>query len=103
MNQQLDEIVVTRWVKEYPETSGQFRAFCTATRCADPPLLRLPLPELIAQFAQETYSADLIFLLVQNIERFNFESSNGYRPDIQSSPASNRGPAANNGIYMCWG
>lgn len=33
-----------------------------------------PLPELIAQLAQETYSTDLLLLLVQNIARFDFEA-----------------------------
>ncbi|KAH7912923.1 mo25 protein [Hygrophoropsis aurantiaca] len=33
-----------------------------------------PLPELIAQLAQETYSTDLLLLLIQNIARFDFES-----------------------------
>ena len=33
-----------------------------------------PVPELIAQLAQETYSTDLLLLLVQNIARFDFES-----------------------------
>lgn len=33
-----------------------------------------PVPELIAQLAQETYSTDLLLILVQNIARFDFES-----------------------------
>ena len=33
-----------------------------------------PAPELIAQLAQETYNTDLLFLLVQNIPRFEFEA-----------------------------
>ncbi|KAI9566082.1 mo25 protein [Boletus coccyginus] len=33
-----------------------------------------PIPELIAQLAQETYSTDLLLTLVQNIARFDFES-----------------------------
>ncbi|KAF8132491.1 mo25 protein [Boletus edulis] len=33
-----------------------------------------PVPELIAQLAQETYSTDLLLSLVQNIARFDFES-----------------------------
>jgi calcium binding protein 39 len=32
------------------------------------------LPELIAQLAQETYSTDLLLLLVQNIAKFDFEA-----------------------------
>ena len=32
-----------------------------------------PAPELIAQLAQETYNTDLLFLLVQNVARFEFE------------------------------
>ena len=33
-----------------------------------------PLPELVAQLAQETYSTDLLHHLVTNIARFEFES-----------------------------
>ena len=33
-----------------------------------------PVPELIAQLAQETYSTDLLLVLVQNMARFDFES-----------------------------
>ncbi|KAG9311419.1 mo25 protein [Chiua virens] len=33
-----------------------------------------PVPELIAQLAQETYSTDLLLILVQNIARFDFEA-----------------------------
>ena len=33
-----------------------------------------PAPELIAQLAQETYNTDLLFVLVQNIPRFEFEA-----------------------------
>ncbi|EDR06301.1 uncharacterized protein LACBIDRAFT_300400 [Laccaria bicolor S238N-H82] len=33
-----------------------------------------PAPELIAQLAQETYNTDLLFLLVQNVARFEFEA-----------------------------
>ncbi|KAF8841501.1 mo25 protein [Paxillus ammoniavirescens] len=33
-----------------------------------------PVPELIAQLAQETYSTDLLLILVQNIARLDFES-----------------------------
>lgn len=33
-----------------------------------------PLPELIAQLAQETYSTDLLYHLLQNIQRLDFES-----------------------------
>ena len=33
-----------------------------------------PLPELVAQLAQETYSTDLLLHLVTNIARFEFES-----------------------------
>src|SRR6267154_6360808 len=46
-------------------------------RCSCHPLLNSslePLPELIAQLAQETYSTDLLLLLLQNIARFDFEA-----------------------------
>ncbi len=33
-----------------------------------------PLPELVAQLAQETYSTDLLFHLLQNIHKLEFES-----------------------------
>lgn len=33
-----------------------------------------PLPELVAQLAQETYNTDLLHLLVANIARFEFEA-----------------------------
>ena len=33
-----------------------------------------PLPEVVAQLAQETYSTDLLQLLVANIHRFDFEA-----------------------------
>ncbi|THU93326.1 Mo25-like protein [Dendrothele bispora CBS 962.96] len=33
-----------------------------------------PLPEVVAQLSQETYSTDLLLHLVQNIARFEFES-----------------------------
>ncbi|KAJ3809217.1 Mo25-like protein [Lentinula lateritia] len=33
-----------------------------------------PLPEVVAQLAQETYNTDLLHFLVQNIARFEFES-----------------------------
>ena len=33
-----------------------------------------PAPELIAQLAQETYNTDLLYVLVQNIPRFEFEA-----------------------------
>ncbi|KAF8823424.1 hypothetical protein HHX47_DHR10000152 [Lentinula edodes] len=33
-----------------------------------------PLPEVVAQLAQETYNTDLLHYLVQNIARFEFES-----------------------------
>ena len=33
-----------------------------------------PLPELVAQLAQETYSTDLLFYLLQNIHKLEFES-----------------------------
>ncbi|EGN94446.1 hypothetical protein SERLA73DRAFT_62391 [Serpula lacrymans var. lacrymans S7.3] len=33
-----------------------------------------PLPELVAQLAQETYNTDLLYHLVLNIARFDFES-----------------------------
>ncbi|KIK94819.1 hypothetical protein PAXRUDRAFT_827616 [Paxillus rubicundulus Ve08.2h10] len=33
-----------------------------------------PVPELIAQLAQETYSTDLLLIVVQNIARLDFES-----------------------------
>lgn len=33
-----------------------------------------PIPELIAQLAQETYSTDLLLLILQNIHKFDFES-----------------------------
>ena len=33
-----------------------------------------PLPELVAQFAQETYSTDLLYHLLLNMHRLEFES-----------------------------
>ncbi|KAN0082544.1 Mo25-like protein [Tylopilus felleus] len=33
-----------------------------------------PVPELVAQLAQETYATDLLLVLVQNMARFDFES-----------------------------
>jgi len=39
-----------------------------------------PLPELVAQLAQETYSTDLLFLLVRHLSRLEFES----RKDVVS-------------------
>lgn len=33
-----------------------------------------PIPELIAQLAQETYSTDLLLILLQNMHKFDFES-----------------------------
>ena len=33
-----------------------------------------PLPELVAQLAQETYSTDLLYHLLQNIHKLEFES-----------------------------
>ncbi|KAI6112283.1 mo25 protein [Pisolithus croceorrhizus] len=33
-----------------------------------------PIPELIAQLAQETYSTDLLLVLLQNMHKFDFES-----------------------------
>ncbi|KAI6008630.1 mo25 protein [Pisolithus marmoratus] len=33
-----------------------------------------PIPELIAQLAQETYSTDLLLTLLQNMHKFDFES-----------------------------
>ena len=33
-----------------------------------------PAPELLAQLAQETYTTDLLLLLVQSISRFEFEA-----------------------------
>jgi calcium binding protein 39 len=33
-----------------------------------------PLPEVLAQLAQETYSTDLLYLLVLNIGKFDFEA-----------------------------
>jgi calcium binding protein 39 len=33
-----------------------------------------PAPELIAQLAQETYNTDVLYLLVLNIARFEFEA-----------------------------
>ncbi|EAU86979.2 mo25 protein [Coprinopsis cinerea okayama7 len=33
-----------------------------------------PVPEVVAQLAQETYNTDLLLLLVQNIARFEFEA-----------------------------
>lgn len=33
-----------------------------------------PVPELLAQLAQETYSTDLLYLLVAHIARFDFEA-----------------------------
>ena len=33
-----------------------------------------PLPELVAQLAQETYSTDLLLYLLQNIHKLEFES-----------------------------
>ena len=33
-----------------------------------------PLPELVAQLAQETYSTDLLLHLLQNIHKLEFES-----------------------------
>lgn len=52
---------------------------CTPLSTKSPikgPLLRItdPLPELVAQLAQETYNTDLLQHLVQNIARFEFEA-----------------------------
>ena len=33
-----------------------------------------PLPELVAQLAQETYQTDLLLHLIQNIAKFDFEA-----------------------------
>ncbi|KAF8656647.1 hypothetical protein AX16_002452 [Volvariella volvacea WC 439] len=33
-----------------------------------------PIPELVAQLAQETYNTDLLYILVVNVHRFEFES-----------------------------
>ena len=33
-----------------------------------------PLPELVAQLAQETYSTDLLHYLITNLGRFEFEA-----------------------------
>lgn len=38
------------------------------------------MPELVAQLAQETYSSDLLFLLVRHLSRLEFES----RKDVVS-------------------
>lgn len=58
-------------------------SMATAVRCYRPQRTTLtvldllhsdPLPEVVAQLAQETYNTDLLHYLVQNIARFEFES-----------------------------
>lgn len=42
--------------------------------CSRSPRHVEPLPELVAQLAQETYSTDLLYHLLQNIHKLEFES-----------------------------
>lgn len=77
-------IVLSRRARKSRGISKRSRASSTATvvrtrflSAPSPPTHAAatePVPELIAQLAQETYSTDLLLILVQNIARFDFES-----------------------------
>jgi hypothetical protein len=52
-----------------------------------------PIPEAVAQLAQEVYASDLLHLLVLNIWRFEFEASRRSRSPDSTRPLLSTSPS----------